>query len=693
MSRNSVSRALDPRGGGSSLVARLVVVVVTILVATSTFAGAVAVAAPGGGDVATDASPATAVDTSTPVPDSAGTIEQTAGGTHEATIEDADLRTANNSVDVVFIVDSSLSMNDERYQLAGEMREFQRTLIDKNIDARFGLVTYTKDATVRQSFTSDFSKVEDAMQFETGGNVERASNAILTASEMDFRPDAEPVYVLLTNEDDDSSSALRQRALDRLAQGTFVSISPSKAVESSCDRHIEPCDNSTSNELRQYAEQVDGAWVTIDESASKAMRQAATSAAEAAGTGSDGGPGIDDVDAGPNVSVIDRSADETNVEVGEPVTVSATLRNSGLLEGSFEVFLSESGQVLERKTVTVAERSERTVTITREFDEPGEYALVLNNERVANVEVTAINETSVRLTTTPERNRLLAQVSDATEEQGVDIDVPSSSLLSTPGADLRRITVTPAAGMTTPKHDVAFDLAVERTTAPPSDAPELNTTGSAVTYLSVTSTLAESELSSVEFQYANTSADIQMYRYDTESGEWVTLSQEAISEKSLVATTGELSAFAVVIDGPAVAVESVRTESTDVTVGDSVTATVTVRNRGTETKSYDATVSLDGEIVASERVRVPAGETADVTVEYVPSQVGQYSFSVAGTDQGQLDVASAPTTTDTETTTASDATTAATTTTADANGSTPGFTAFATLLILLVLSLYAVRRR
>lgn len=697
MSRNHADGASTVGRPETTLLARLVVVLVTVLVATSAFAATVAIGAPATGDgavgttnaVAPSAGPATS--TATADASSDGATENASGGTL------ADAGAAGEPVDVVFVFDRSKSMNTERYQLAAEMETFQRTLVERGVDARFGLVTYTDDATVRQEFTRNFQDVEDALQFQTRNDVEKASDAVLTATEMDFRDDAERVVVLVTDEDDDSSPETRKRALQRLEDVTFIALSPADASTSSCEHHSPPCDSSERNELRRYATVSGGTWVSIGTDAEASMQRVASTVVDTSGA-EDGGD--DDglprnVDIGPDVDVVDRATNRTEAEVGDAVAVNATVANSGLSDGSAELTVTTDGRELATESVAVDPRSETTATLVHRFDDPGEYKLVLNNERVTVVTVREPDETTVSVDTTAARNRLEASVTDAWTNERVKVSIPKGSLLSTTGTELEAIHVRPAAESATPRHDASFDLTVERITSPPSGTPALSTDARAVTYLEVESTLSDAEVASLAFQYAQTDADVAMYRYDEGTGEWVAMSQRTTDDgdPSVFAETSELSTFALAADGPVVSVERATVGGTEVAAGEIVTGTVDVKNYGSETRTYDVPLSLDGEVVHSKQVELHPGETKTVSIAYAVEDPGEYALSVGGVDQGTLEVARSTNTDDGDEVagTTADAADDATTTAPD--GSTPGFTVVVAVLAVALLAGLAHRRR
>jgi len=668
---------------------RLAVVVVAVLVVTSTFAAAAAVTA--------DARPATA-DVAP-----AGTTHEQLAERPDASPNDSAESTASSSdkVDVVFVFDRSKSMNDERYQLASEMQNFQRSLTQRGVDARFGLVTYTQDATVRQPLTDDFDAIERAMIFTPAGNDERASDAVLTATEMDFREDAQRVIVLLTDEDDDSGPTARRQAISRLSDMTFLTVSPSDPSTSGCQLHSPPCDNSSNNELKTYADMTGGEWVSIEAGAEASMERVAesvyeaTNAAESSGSGS-----TSQFLAGPKVTPVDRSANRTNVEVGDPVAFNITVRNDGIVEGSFTAYLTSKGELLDKKTVTVDRLSERTVTIVHRFEEPGEYQAVVSNGRTDNVDVRDPDPPSVDVSTNPGADRLQASVTEARTGSPVTVDLPDSSLLSGTGNEMKSVTVKSTRGIATPSHDLAFDVTLERLDGPPAGTPSLDSDAREVRYLSVTSSLDATELQSVVFEYAKTGDEVTMYRFDDASSSWQALEQRPVdgAPGHVVASTDQLSTFALVVEDPALSVSDVSVGSTSVQAGDRITSTVTVTNNGTTEQTYDATISLEGQVVASKTVTVPAGESVDVSLSHAVEGAGSYDLSVAGTDQGTLDVA-APSTT---TTAATEQSTTAAPTTAAADDdesttqpadSTPGFSVVVALVALLAAAFVAVRRR
>jgi len=85
----------------------------------------------------------------------------------------------------------------------------------------------------------------------------------------------------------------------------------------------------------------------------------------------DPGPEPDpDPDPQPNLAIFDASIDKTYVEVGDEVTISTTVNNSGDAEGTMTLNYSLGGKEFATNDVTVAANSEKTVTSTGSFTEP-----------------------------------------------------------------------------------------------------------------------------------------------------------------------------------------------------------------------------------------------------------------------------------------------------------------------------------
>ena len=64
-------------------------------------------------------------------------------------------------------------------------------------------------------------------------------------------------------------------------------------------------------------------------------------------------------------------------EVGEPVTISAIVQNTGELEGSYTLTLKINGEIEQSKETTLAAGESRQVSFTVIKDDPGTYAITV----------------------------------------------------------------------------------------------------------------------------------------------------------------------------------------------------------------------------------------------------------------------------------------------------------------------------
>ncbi len=66
-------------------------------------------------------------------------------------------------------------------------------------------------------------------------------------------------------------------------------------------------------------------------------------------------------------------------EVGEPVTISVTVQNTGQLEGSYTLTLQIDGEIEQSQKIILAAGESRQVSFTVIKDEPGTYTITLDN--------------------------------------------------------------------------------------------------------------------------------------------------------------------------------------------------------------------------------------------------------------------------------------------------------------------------
>lgn len=89
----------------------------------------------------------------------------------------------------------------------------------------------------------------------------------------------------------------------------------------------------------------------------------------------------------PEIGIADVSVEPTRVSVGETVTVTVELDNTGDADGSFILTLYADGEAVDSKEPTVERGGTEEVIFAHSFDDPGEYDLRVNLDEVATVTV------------------------------------------------------------------------------------------------------------------------------------------------------------------------------------------------------------------------------------------------------------------------------------------------------------------
>lgn len=605
-------------------------------------------------------------------------------------------------LDIVFVFDRSESTNDDRYSMANEIDALAERLNAAGVDARFALVTYSDTVSVQQPLTSDFAEFERAMHYQERGNEEQASDAIPTATAMDFRENATRVVVLFTDEDDDSSAASRTNARAALDDVTFISVSPAAPYESSCAVHSPPCDNETANELRTMASQVGGSWIDVNLDASMIVDRI--------------GDVLDPRSTTTNTKQADRSSPSANfvttelstnvsmAEVGDPIAFTKTVENTGSATGTYEAYLSQNGEILAERSVDVPARSTRTITFVRTFDQPGSYTLQITHESVGPVEVTDAHDAAVTTATSADGTVIRASVTDARANATVTIPVDSSTPPHAAIGAIRNLSISVGDVNVTPPHDVAFDVELAANDAAPNGTRTLPGHVTNGTYLTVTSTL-EDDLTGVQFEYGTRSNDTVLLGYDANASQWELLTRTATMTANGTTTwqtdSNTYRTYALGTGNAQFEVTDVSLHARQLTLGETAGITVTVANTGSAAGTHTVTVTMDGAPYA-EQVTVPATASREVVLRFTPENAGTYPIQVDGGPTQTLDVQPVTTTTTATATTTTEPTTTATRTSTSAPPTTtdgssqllaPGFALVTMALAGILLGLLAYRRR
>ena len=144
-----------------------------------------------------------------------------------------------DELDLVFVFDDTGSMSDEIEGAKEGVRFLTEEIDAQEMDARYSLVTFKNEPTVRTPFTRDAATVTshvDDLYASGGGEIPEGNfDAIERALDLDYRPDAQRVMVDITDAPshfDGDGSGVSDYTFDDVAEdlresgATFVSVAP-----------------------------------------------------------------------------------------------------------------------------------------------------------------------------------------------------------------------------------------------------------------------------------------------------------------------------------------------------------------------------------------------------------------------------------------------------------------------------------
>jgi hypothetical protein len=535
-----------------------------------------------------------------------------------------------NAVDVVFVVDRSGNGESLGNALGDELPRFADAMEERDIDARYGLVTYESDATTETALTSDIGAVGDGLSAVTyDGSFENASEGVTVGDGMSFRPGAERVYVVLTNEDDSSPETVRTAADETLsADGTTMFAAGPDSWElraSEVGGTWYDIPSAFDNETADVAGAVDALETTVaaaveDRRAQQRRRQTAHA----------------------DIDITNVSISESSTVTGSPVEIAVTVRNDGGAGGMFYPQLRSDGEIIagNGQTNTIPAKSERTYRFTHTFDDPGTEVLSLGHRYIGKIRVGEPGPPGV--TATPDGDGVDVQVSNATVDRPVDVALPPGGFAIETGVRFDRLGV-----QATQYGDVELALSqpptlVERLStldrsagARPLSAVTVEGEPGGVRNLTVrfrvdrtehpdlrgssvfVSRIGErGETTRIEATRTNTTEEAFVYRFD--------------AGDRLPAT------YAVMSGTPSVTVESAELSTNRLRTGQFGTVSATVRNEGSGGTTYAVPLHVNGEFTGIRIVELPAGASRTVTFTVFPGDVGQQRITVGSVDAGTV---------------------------------------------------------
>jgi PGF-pre-PGF domain-containing protein/PGF-CTERM protein len=615
--------------------------------------------------------------------------------------------------DIVFVFDRTGSMSDERDALKAEISSVSQQLQDDGVDARYALIAYEGTAPgetqLIQDFTADVATLNSALDFRFFGSTEDASNAILDATELNYRSDATRIVIVFTDEDDDGSSTARENALQAIqdTETILIAVSPN---------------NDGTRELKTMATEVGGRWVDIEGGDFSAVLEEVVDAIREVTERS--------------TTVRRQSArydvtgtfNRTTVEVGEPIELVVNITNVGNRDGAFPYVLTADNQVVNQSIGRISVPEDETVTIreTLTFDDRGGYYVLVSSRYVGRLVVTELRETNATVdfrNADPGSDTIVAVLRDVRPGQPIGFELPSLSVGVDQGVVFDEVTV----GANRTLRNVSLGLT--QTASQPDGVPDRPDDGVRpfITWLDVNVTGTDpGNVENVSMVVRVRAPRLEglppenlaLYRY-TGSGDWTRLETNYTGEIDgyyrYEVTAPGFSTYAVGVRDGQFRIVSTSLDEASATVGESVTVRAVVENTGSVDGDYRAVLSANDEFVENSVVTVPAGETRNISFTVGFDAAGDYRLALDDREVGTLTVEPAPTPTPTATPASTETATPEPEPTATAteasgpdsgdgddseetpatteSGGQPGFALVTALLALLAAALLATRRR
>lgn len=219
----------------------------------------------------------------------------------------------------------------------------------------------------------------------------------------------------------------------------------------------------------------------------------------------------------------------------------------------------------------------------------------------------------------------------------------------------------------TTRQDTDFTLSITQQVDPPTGAPAFDETDDPpIGYIEVDHSIPDEDIGEVAFQFRVRTdrlddrniapEDVVLYRHH--DGEWTALETTLVSSTDshyrLRADSPGLSVFAIgsrgSADEPTLSVVEAALSDSRIEVGQVAEVTATVENQGSSSATATIALYVDGDVVDTIDVTVPAGESTTVRFESPFDGPGTHDIRVEETAAGRLVVEPASTPVDDSTT-------------------------------------------
>ena len=357
----------------------------------------------------------------------------------------------------------------------------------------------------------------------------------------------------------------------------------------------------------------------------------------------------------PRLDVTDISLDETEIDVDEDASVTATVENTGNGTEAFAVEFEIDGEVEGTETVELGTNETTEITFTHAFDEEGEYELAVDGVEAGtvnvvdpdpDVEVTDASLSDEQIDTGENLTveATVENVGNETDERTIVLEIDGSvedeAVVELGANETEQIVFTHTFGT-----DGEYDVSVSGAEA---GTVSVNaTTGSLV--LTV-----EDELTGdgVDAAFTIWDGDEAVYDGEADSGSLVpsidvgtydiviTASEyETKTVESVEIEAAQQSSVSVELTPETeISVSDASLDETDAEEGEEVTITADVENDGEVAGEYIAELEIDGSVEETETVELDPDEGESIAFTYRFDDAGEFAVSVSGVDAGTVSV-------------------------------------------------------
>lgn len=369
-------------------------------------------------------------------------------------------------------------------------------------------------------------------------------------------------------------------------------------------------------------------------------------------------------------TVTGSSLSTTEITEGNSVDVTATVENTGTVTDTFTANMTVNGSVVDQKSVTVAAGDTSTVTFTRTFNNPDDYAIGVSGTSAGTLTVTESTtgggvgggfippeptEKTVPGQLAPnDTNQVDFDVPDSASDLNLTLEVPETNESRAVGTRFTTIDVVSRASS-------GYRVTVDTNRTVPASAQPLGAEASPILYanISYTTDPASFRRSTFNFQVNNDRlaggdpSNVALYRYNETTGEWKQFETEVrnvgAEAVSFRASTDGFSVYAIAQEEPDMQVTEASLSESQIQAGDAVDIEAIVENQGDGNGTETIELTADGESAATQDVTLSSGESTTVTFTESFDEAGSYEIAVGGVYAGTLEVTESDTGTGTAT--------------------------------------------